>query len=237
MQGGVPGMPAGAITGRTSDHPWRPSRAKVARSQAADSGGLVERNLLSSSPAMSSDEDDLLSQTTPFSVATLRTLISRSADMSPERRPARRSSPLIDVLTKGPAVLVFPDTMFPASMPPLPLGAAPLADPIPRRAPLAAPVERSPVASEVRPAPRPAQLPPLPVRHARRKRDSLAHVGAFLRCRLVALTLLTAAVVAPPSWWNVGEVEPAPAWVIARAARANAPAAAAANAETRASAR
>ncbi|HEY6461317.1 MAG TPA: hypothetical protein VIY73_14225 [Polyangiaceae bacterium] len=189
---------------------------------------------------MSSDEDDLLSQTTPFSVATLRTLISRSADMSPERRPPRRSSPLVDVLTKGAAVLVFPDTMFPANMPPLPLSAAPRADRSPVRAPLAAPAERSPATGEARPAPPSVQLRSLPVRHARRKRDSLARAGAFLRCRLVALTLLMAAVVAPPSWWNVGEVEPAPAWVIARAARASAPVAAeanSANADPRASAR
>jgi hypothetical protein len=196
---------------------------------------------------MGGDEDDSLSQTTPFSVATLRNLVSRSADMSekshagspsdarreqeePPRR--RRSAPALDVLARGAAVLEFPKSRSTPPAAPVPSTDSPVAE---SRPPTLPPkpaargvspslpsviVEREAVLDVVADV---VELVPFPrATRPRRRRDTVALVEAFLKCRLVALLLLAIAVVAPPSWWNVGDLRPPHALLRALAAQRNA---------------
>lgn len=189
---------------------------------------------------MGGDEDDTLSQTTPFSVATLRNLVSRSADMSeksqagspsenppePEAAPRRRSFPALDVLAKGAAVLLFPKSQSAPPTAPVPSTASPVAESRPPTVPPArgvspplpsVVVERDALEDVVADAVE--DVPFQRARRPRRRRDVVAVVEAFLKCRIVALVLLAIAVVAPPSWWNVGDVRPPHALLRARAAQ------------------
>jgi hypothetical protein len=222
---------------------------------------------------MGEDENDPINQTTPFSVATLRDLVSRTADMSgkprgPAPHPPQPSSPALDVLTKGAPILVFPSSRFPPPLPPpefegtqvpeRPAGAAPAPTPcaLVERAPAPAAVETSlpsVIVESPRVEPPPVEPPaveapavePWPVepplaKHAepvrarrvsrpRPRRDTVAVVEGFLKCRLVALVFLALAVAAPPWWWNIGDVRPPRALTHPRAAQSNAPAAPATN--------
>jgi hypothetical protein len=166
------------------------------------------------------DEEEALNPTTRFSVATLRDLIVRSADMSgklPEGAgapaelalpPMRPSVPTLDVLVKGTPVLVFPEPPSVSTTPPESSTSVSLPSVIIE--------DMKPAAATAWPAP--TALRPRP------KRDTMTAVEGFLKCRLIALLLLAFAVSAPPWWWNIGDVRPPHALMRAHAAQAPLPA-------------
>jgi hypothetical protein len=126
-------------------------------------------------------------KTTACSVATLRSLVARSAEDGPppEVRPLSPSKPAF--LEKSGAVLVMPEP---------PAAAPAVLNPSP-------PVTTSEAVSSSRP-----RLVPQERKHAHRarRREADRSLWKYIRCRLWALGLLVVVVASQPWWWNIGDL-------------------------------